>query len=108
MVNTRIISAFFDFGDGASPTTVTVSGVTVIGFNTAGTRKLTTVGIKGGKDMRKLQDDNEAIVEGEGVFDVDVLLSDDEQVGVGGSPGFDALDYLMTLVVLIMIPIVLI
>jgi len=102
MVNTRIISAFFDVSDGASPATVAVSGVAVIGFNTAGTRKLTTVGMKGGKDMRKLQDDNEA---GEGTFDVEVLLSDDEQVDVGGSPGFDALEYLSTLVVLAMIPI---
>ena len=54
--------------------------------------------------MRKLQDDNEAAVEGEGTFDVEVLLSDDEQVDVGGSPGFDALEYLSTLVVLAMIP----
>ena len=105
MVNTRIISAFFDVSDGASPATVTVSGVAVIGFKTAGTRKLTTVGMKGGKDMRKLQDDNEAAVDGEGTFDVEVLLSDDEQVDLGGSPGFDALEYLSTLVVLAMIPI---
>ena len=55
--------------------------------------------------MRKLQNDNEAAVEGEGAFDVGVLLSDDEQVDVGGSPGFDALEYLTTLVVLAMIPI---
>jgi len=108
MVNTRIISAFFDVGDGASPATVTVSGVAVIGFNTAGTRKLTTVGMEGGKDMRKLQDDNEAVIEGEGAFDVEVLLSEYEEVGAGGSPGFDALEYLTTLVVLAMIPIVLI
>ena len=94
VVNTRIISAFFDVGDGASPAAVTVLGDAVIG--TAGTRKLT---------MRKLQDDNE---EGEGAFDVEVLLSDDEEVGVGGSPDFDALEYVMTLVVLAMIPIVLI
>jgi len=107
MVNTRIISAFFDVGDGASPATVAVSGVAVIGFNTAGTRKLTTVGMKGDKGMRKLQDDNEAAVEGEGAFDVEVLLSDGEQVDVGGSPGFDAVEYLSTLVVLAMIPIVL-
>lgn len=106
MVNTRIISAFFDVSDGASPATVTVSGVAVIGFNTAGTRKLTTVGMKGGKDMRKLQDGNEAAIDGEGTFDVEVLLSDDEQVDVGGSPGFDALEYLSTLVVLAMIPII--
>jgi len=66
----------------------------VIGFDTAGTRKLTTVGMKGGKDMRKLQHDNEAAVEGVGAFDVEVLLSDHEQVGVGGSPGVDALEYL--------------
>jgi len=105
MVNTRIISAFFDE---ASPATVTVSGVAVIGFKTAGTRKLTTVGMEGGKDMRKLQDDNEAPVEGEGAFDVEVLLSDDEQVGAGLSPGFDALEYLTTLVVLAMVHIVLI
>ena len=34
-----------------------------------------------------------------------MLLSNDEQVDVGGSPGFDALEYLTTLVVLAMIPI---
>ena len=77
----------------------------MIGFKTTGTRKLTTVGMKGGKDMRKLQDSNEAVVDGEGTFDVEVLLSDEEQVDVGGSPGFDALEYLSTLVVLAMIPI---
>ena len=76
----------------------------MIGFKTAGARKLTTVSMKGGEDMRKLQDDNEAAVEGEGTFDVEVLLSDDEQADVGGSPGFDALEYLSTLVVLAMIP----
>ena len=102
VVNTRIISAFFDE---ASPATVTVSGVAVIGFKAAGTRKLTTVGMEEGKDMRKLQVDNEAAVEGEGSFDVEVLLSNDEQLDVGGSPGFDALEYLTTLVVLAMIPI---
>ena len=37
---------------------------------------------------------------------MEVLLSNDEQVG--GSPGCDALEYLTTLVVLAMIPIVLI
>lgn len=105
IVNTRIVSAFFDAGDGASPAAVTVSGVALIGFKTGGTRKLTTVGVKGNKDMRKLQDEDEAGVEGEGTFDVEVLLSDDEQVDVGGSPGFDALEYLTTLVVLAMIPI---
>ena len=39
MMNTRIVSAFFDYGDGALPATVTVSGTAVIGFNSAGTRK---------------------------------------------------------------------
>ncbi len=105
IVNTRIVSAFFDAGDGASPAAVTVSGVALIGFKTGGARKLTAVRMEGGKDMRKLQDDNEAAVEGEGAFDVEVLLSNDEQVDVGGSPGFDALEYLTTLVVLAMIPI---
>ena len=105
MVNTRIISAFFDVGDGNSPATVTVSGVAVISFKTAGNRKLTTVGMEGNKSMRKLQEDNETAVEDEGTFDVEVLLSDYEQVDVGGSPGFDALEYLSTLVVLAMIPI---
>ena len=90
MVNTCIISAFFDVGDGASPATVTISGVAVIVFKTAGTRKLTTVAMEVSKAIRKLQDDNEAAVEGEGAFDVEALLSDDEQVGTGGSPGFDA------------------
>jgi len=33
IVNTRIVSAFFDIGDGTSPDSVTVSGVAVIGFN---------------------------------------------------------------------------
>ena len=106
IVNTRIISAFFDVGDGTSPATVAVSGVAVIGFNTARTRKLTTVGMEGGMDMRKLQDDNEAAVEGEGAFDVEVLLSDDKQVD--GSPGFDNFEYLTKIVVLVMIPFVLI
>jgi len=82
-----------DFGDGASLATVILSGVAVIGFDTAGTRKLTTVSVKGNKDMRKSQHDNEAAVEGVGTFDVEVLLSDDEQVDVGGSPGVDALEY---------------
>ena len=106
MVNTRIISAFYDVGDGASPALVTVSGVAVIGFNTTGTRKLTTVGMEGGMGMRKLQDDNEAVVESEGAFNVEVLLSDDEQVGK--SPGFDTLEHLRTLVVLTMISFVVI
>ena len=107
MVNTRIISAFFDVGDGGSPATITVSGVPVIGFNTAGTRKLTTVGMERGMDMLKLQDDNEAAVESEGAFDVEVhvLLSDDEPMG--GSPGFDTFQYLSTLVVLTMVHFVL-
>ena len=90
------LSFFFrkqDFGDGASLATVILSGVAVIGFDTAGTRKLTTVSVKGNKDMRKSQHDNEAAVEGVGTFDVEVLLSDDEQVDVGGSPGVDALEY---------------
>ena len=107
MVNTRIISAFFDFGDVASPAIVTVSGVAVIGFKTAGTRKLITVDMTGGKDLRKLQNDNEVSVEGEGAFDVEVLLSDDEKVGTGGSPGFDALGHLTKLVSLAIIPIAL-
>jgi len=101
IVYIRIMSAFFDVDGGASPATVALSGVAVIGFNTAGTRKLTTVGMKGDKVMRKLQDDNEAAVEGEGAVHVEVLLSDEKQVDVGGSPGFDALDYLTTLVVLV-------
>ncbi len=103
IVNTRIVSAFFDAGDGASPATVTVSGIALIGFNTGGTRKLTAVRMDG---TRMLQDENEAAVEGEGTFDIEVLLSDDEQDD--GSSGFDALEHLTTLVVLAMIPIVLI
>ena len=106
ILNTRIISAFFDAGDAASPAKVTVSGVALIGFNTARTRKLTAVSMEGGKDTRKLQDENEVIVEGEGAFDVEVLLSDEDQVD--GSSCFDALHHLTTLVVLAMIPIVLI
>ncbi len=105
-VNTRIISAFYDVSDRASPALVTVSGVAVIGFNTAGSRKLTTVGMKEGMDMRKLQGDNESALEGEGAFVVEVLLSNDEQVGK--SPGFDTLQYLTTFVVLTMISFVLI
>jgi len=54
IVNTRIVSAFFDAGDGDSPAAVTVSGVALIGFKTGGTRKLTAVSMEGGKDMRKL------------------------------------------------------
>jgi len=34
IVNTRIVSAFFDAGDGASPVTVTGSGIALIGFKT--------------------------------------------------------------------------
>jgi len=103
MVNTRIASAFFDVGDGASPAAVTVSGVAMIGFNAAGTRKLTSYGVKGRRNIRNLQDKD---AEREGTFDVEVLLSDDEQMG--DSPGFDALEYLTTLVILVMIPILLI
>ena len=65
IVNTRIVCAFFDAGDGASPATVAVSGVALIGFKTGGTRKLTAVSMEGGKDMRKLQNEDEAAVEGE-------------------------------------------
>jgi len=41
MVNIRIVSTFFPVGDGASPATITVSGVALIGVST---RKCTTVG----------------------------------------------------------------
>jgi len=104
MVNTRIVSAFFDDSDGVSPATVTVSGSAVIGFNTSGTRKLATIGMRGGKNMRKLQDNSEAAVGGEGTFDVEVVLSNSEEVD--GSPSPDALGYLTTsLVWLIIVPI---
>jgi len=104
MVNTRIVSVFFDDSDGVSPATVTISGSAVIGFSTTGTRKLATVGMRGGKNMRKLQDNSEAAVGGESTFDVEVVLSNSE--GVDGSPSPDALGYLTTpLVWLIIVPI---
>jgi len=105
-VNTRIVSAFFAVGDGASPATVTLSGVAVIGFKTTDTRKLTTVDMKRGENIRKLQYDNEAAVSGEGTFNVEVLLSNGKQVD--GSQSFNAFEYLTSsLVMLAMIPIIL-
>ena len=90
VVNTRILSVFFD-GD-TSPAPVTVSGTAAIGFNTAATVKLTTVGMKGGRVMRKLQDSVGAKIENEGTFGVKILLSDSEKAG--GSPSFHALKHL--------------
>ena len=95
MVNTRIVSAFFDTSDGTPPALVTVSGTAVIGFKTTGARKLASVGMKGARGMRKLQDEDAV---GEGTFDVEVILSDDEQVDE--SPGFDVLEYGITSLVM--------
>ena len=106
IVNTRIISVFFDAGDGALPPPITMSGIATIGFNTSGSRKLTTVGRNGGKNMRKLQDDDGSAVGGEGSFDVEVVLLGD--VKVDGSQGVDDLKYsTMLLIMLAMMPIVL-
>jgi len=106
MINTRIVSAFFNAGDDALPAPVTISEIATIGFNTSNSRKLTTVGRKGGKNMRKLQDDNGSAVGGEGSFDVEVVLLDD--VKVDGSQGMDDLKYsTMLLIMLAMMPIVL-
>ena|GEM_PF-6146425 len=103
IVNTRIVSAFFDTSDGTPPALVNVKGTAVIGFKTTGTRKLTNVGLKGARNVRKLQDEEAG---GEGTFDVEVLLSDDEQVD--GSPGFDVLEYgIVSFVMATMIPIAL-
>ena len=102
-MNTRIVSAFFDTSDGTPPALVNVKGTAVIGFKTTGTRKLTNVGLKGARNVRKLQDEEAG---GEGTFDVEVLLSDDEQVD--GSPGFDVLEYgIVSFVMATMIPIAL-
>lgn len=106
IVNTLMVSAFFAVGDGASLVTVTLSGVAVIGFKTTETRKLITVGMKEGDNIRKLQYGNEAAASGEGTFNVEVVLSDGEQVD--GSQSFNAFEYLTpSLVMLAMIPIVL-
>ena len=103
IVNTRIVSAFFDTSDGTLPAPVNVKGTAVIGFKTSGARKLTSVGLKGARNARKLQDEEAG---GEGTFDVEVVLSDDEQVD--GSQGFDMLEYgVMSFVMTAMIPLVL-
>jgi len=102
-VNSRIVSAFFDTSDGAAPVPINVQGTAIIGFQTTGVRKLTSVGVKEAKNMRKLQDEEAG---GEGTFDVEVILSDDEQVD--GSPGFDVLEYgIVSFVMTAMIPMVL-
>ena len=54
IVNTLMESTSFAVGDGASPATVTLSGVAVIGFKITETRKLITVGMKGGDNIRKV------------------------------------------------------
>ena len=103
IVNTRIVSAFFDSSGGAAPAPVNVGGTAIIGFKTSGARKLTSVGLKGARNARKLQDEEAG---GEGTFDVEVVLSDDEQVD--GSPSFDMLEYgVMSFVMTAMIPLVL-
>ena len=103
IVNTRIVSAFFNADNEASPAPVQVSGTAVIGFKSTSARKLTIVGMNRGKDMRKLQNGDAAASGGEGAFDVEVVLSSNEEKN--GSPGFLALEYAMTLLVtLTMIP----
>ena len=80
IVNTRIVSAFFNADNEASPAPVQVSGTAVIGFKSTVARKLTIVDINRGKDMRKLQNGDAAASGGEGAFDVDVVLSSNEEV----------------------------
>jgi len=75
----------------------------LVGFKTSGVRKLTIVGLKGARNMRNLQDEEPG---GEGTFDVEVILSEDEEVD--GSPGFDVPEYgIMSFVMTAMIPMVL-
>jgi len=103
IVNTRIVSAFFDTIDGAPPALVNVARAAIIGFKTTGVHTLLSVGMNGARNMRKLQDEE---VRGEGTFDVEVVLSGDEQVN--GSSGFELLEYgLMSFVMIVMIPMVL-
>ena len=87
MINTRIVSAFFDVVDEStgSPMPVTVAGTAVIGFKTVN-RKIIAISTRGVKNMRKLQDNSDTdVVRGEGSFDIKVLLSDGGQLD--GSPG---------------------
>lgn len=93
IVSTRIISAFFDLGSKTSLDLLTVSGTAVIGFKTAGTRKLAAVGTKGDENMRKLQSDD-AAGGAEGSFTLEVELSNVEQTDE--SAVFYALEYGMT------------
>ena len=102
IVSTRIISAFFDLGGKTSLDPLTVSGTAVIGFKTAGTRKLAAVGTKGDENMRKLQGDD-AAGGAEGSFTLEVELSNVEQTDE--SAVFYALEYGMTwLIMFAMIP----
>jgi len=102
-VNTRIVSAFFDTSGEAASALINIKGTAIVGFKTTGARKLTSAGMKGARNTRKLQDEEAG---GEGTFDVEVILSDDEQVD--GSPGFDVLEYgIMSSVMTAMIPMVL-
>jgi len=103
MLNIRIVSVFFDTSDGTQPALVNVKGTALIGFKTTGARKLTSVGMKGARSMRKLQEEDAG---GEGTFDVEVVLSDDEQVE--GSLGLVLLEYgVMSFVMTAMIHMVL-
>jgi len=101
MINTRIVSAFFDVVDEStgSPMPITVTGTAVIGFKTVN-RKVTAIGTRQAKKMRKLQDNND-IARGEGSFDIKVLLSDGGQLD--GSPGLAQVsEYGKTLLVILM------
>ena len=102
-VNTRIVSAFFDTNDGAPLALVNVEGTAIIRFKPSGARKLTSVGMKGARNIRELQDEEAG---GKGTFDVEAILSDDEQLD--GSQGFDVLEYgIISFVMTAMIPAVL-
>ncbi len=94
---------FFDTNDGTPLALANVEGTVIIRFKPTGARKLTSVGMKGARNMRELQDVEAG---GKGTFDVEVILSDDEQLD--GSPGFDVLEYgIMSFVMTAMIPTVL-
>jgi len=78
---------------------ITVAGTAVIGFKTAN-RKVTAIGTRGAKSIRKLQDNND-VARGEGSFDIKILLSDGGRLD--GSPGLaQVFEYGKTLLVILM------
>ena len=54
IVNTRIVSASLNTSDGIPRALVNVAGTAVIRFKTDGDRKLTSIGLKGAMNMRKI------------------------------------------------------